>query len=182
MLAKPAHVKSGLFKKFRPDYIVNSVTDIDFNYLAKHGVKAALIDLDGTVVNRGTYEVSAKLSQSLSSLPFKLYIATNRPKSRDLKDLRDQLHAAGVIHPIGLMGKPFPRYYAQAAADHGLRPQEVVMIGDRYLQDIYGANLAGMRTVLVRKIDKPIGVVDDILSGIERKQTDRLARSYVQLD
>lgn len=179
MLVKPVSLHTKLLpKKFTPDYIVDSVLAIDFQYLAKQGIKAALIDLDGTVVKRSHYNVSPKITAHLRNQPLKIYIATNRPKSRDLKDLKELLHANGVIHPKSFLGKPFPQYYAQAAKDHQLKPSEVVMIGDRYLQDIYGANLAGFKTIVVRKLGQPTNVIDKILSKLERRHTDKLTRSY----
>lgn len=182
MLKKQLTKKTSRWQRFDPDYIAKSVLDVDFEYLAKQGIKAGLIDLDGTVVQRGKFIVSLQLSKQLHKQPLDLYIATNRPKSRDLKDLREQLNAKGVIHPIGLYGKPFARYYSQAASEHGLLPNQVVMIGDRYIQDIYGANSAGLKTVLICKIDKPKGIADKLLSQIERRRTDKLFRLYQPLD
>jgi HAD superfamily phosphatase (TIGR01668 family) len=183
MLRRPDSFKphriTGLFT---PDFIASSVLDIDFDYLATQGIKAALIDLDGTVVARNTYDVKPEVRALLKQQPLKVYIATNRPKSRDLKDLKQHLHANGVIHPVGPWGKPFRRYFAQAAHEHGLRPEEIIMIGDRYLQDIFGANRAGFRTLVVRKLDRPTNMLDRLLSGTERRHTDRLSTHYQSLD
>nr|AEI30175.1 HAD superfamily phosphatase [uncultured bacterium] len=174
MLAKPP----GRKKRFQPDYIADSVNDINFKFLQKHGIKAVLIDLDGTVVSRGTYEVDAKLTNYLKKQTIKIYIATNRPKSRDLKNLKESLHATGVIHPVGIFMKPSSQYYKQAASLHHLKTSEVAMIGDKYLQDIYGANLVGLTTIVVRKLGEPKGFFDAQLSRIERKRTDKLAKHY----
>ncbi len=183
MLARhPRLAPHGKRRSFKPDFIVNTVTDIDFDYLHKHGIKAALIDLDGTVVARGTYDVAAATSKHLKQAALKIYIATNRPKSRSLKDLKDRLNANGVIHPHGILGKPFPQYYAQAARDHGLKPEECVMIGDRFLQDIFGANAAGLTTIAVKKLDRPTNSVDRLLSGAERRFIVRLSRIYKPLN
>lgn len=183
MLRRPDTTASHHFTRhFTPHFIASSVLDIDFDYLAAHGIKAALIDLDGTVVARAQYEVNPEVRELLGRQPLKIYIATNRPKSRDLKELKEHLNANGVIHPIGLWGKPFPRYFAQAARDHGLTPEELVMIGDRYLQDIFGANLAGFRTIVVRKLDEPTNMIDRVVSWLERRRTDRLSAHYLPLD
>jgi HAD superfamily phosphatase (TIGR01668 family) len=183
MLRRPTDLKStGLTKNFTPHFIAASVLDIDFEYLASLGIKAALIDLDGTVVARSTYEVNPEIRELLKRQPLKMYIATNRPKSRDLKDLKERLNANGVIHPVGPWGKPFPRYFAQAARDHGLKPEELVMIGDRYLQDIFGANLAGFRTIVVRKLDQPTNIIDQMVSWLERRRTDRLSTHYLPIN
>lgn len=164
---------------FKPDYIVDSVAQIDFKQLYSGGVRACLIDLDGTVVARGTYEVGTDIKKALKAAPVKVYIATNRPVSRDLKNLKEDLHANGVIHPKGLLGKPFKRYYAAAKDDLGLNKKELIMIGDRFLQDMYGANRAGLRTILVsQKIGPPHGLGDRLLSAIEQRIARRWARSY----
>ena len=162
----------------RPDYIASSIQDIDVNHLVSKGIKALFIDLDGTVVVRGTYDVDPAITTMLRSQPLPVYIATNRPKSRDLKNLKDSLHASGVIHPRGVAGKPFPSYFKQACSQHALRPHEVAMIGDRYIQDIMGANGAGLTTIVVYKLDTPTNMFDTFLSATERKLTTWFARSY----
>lgn len=168
-------------KPFQPDYIADSIADVNFTHLAEHGIKAVFVDLDGTVVARGRYDVDPQISQVLSSQPLKVYIATNRPKSRDLKNLQELLNASGVIHPRGMAGKPFPAYFKAACQEHGLKPQDVAMIGDRYIQDIIGANSAGLTTIVVYKLDTPTNWFDHVLSGFERKLTRRLAAHYEQI-
>jgi HAD superfamily phosphatase (TIGR01668 family) len=168
-------------KPFQPDYIAQSITDVNFKHLATQGIKAVFVDLDGTVVARGRYDVDPKISEVLSSQPLRVYIATNRPKSRDLKNLKELLNADGVIHPRGVASKPFPAYFKTACQEHGLRPSEVVMIGDRYIQDIIGANSAGLTTVVVYKLDKPTNWIDGLLSQLEQKLTTRLSARYQKL-
>jgi uncharacterized protein len=177
MLASPSQIRRNLI---RPDYIATSMSDVDFNALQKCGIKAVFVDLDGTVVARGTYDVDTKTSEVLSSQPLKVFIATNRPKSRDLKNLKEVLNADGVIHPHGLAGKPFPRYFATACREHNLLPSQVVMIGDRYIQDIIGAHLAGLTTIVVYKLDKPTNWFDRVLSALERRLTGYFAAQYRQ--
>jgi HAD superfamily phosphatase (TIGR01668 family) len=165
-------------RSFKPDFVVETVADIDFGYLKKHGIKAILIDLDGTVVPHGTYDVPKKISKHLHDQHLKIYIATNRPKSRSLENLETTLNASGVVHPHKWYGKPLPQYYKRAAQDHNLKVSEVAMIGDRYLQDIYGANAAGIATIAVRKLDKPANRLDALLSRFEERHTNKLMRTY----
>lgn len=164
---------------FSPDYIVDTVSDIDFELLKKRGIKAVLIDLDGTVVSRGTFDVDKKLIDFLKKQTISIYIATNRPKSRDLKGLKESLNASGVVHPHGIYMKPLPRYFKRAASSHQLKSNQVAMIGDRYLQDVFGANLAGLTTVLVRKLGSSEGYIDTQLSRIEKNRTDKLSKKYI---
>lgn len=177
MLIKPHEMKG----RFKPSYIAKSVLDIDFNYLGSKGIKAVLIDLDGTVVSRGSFEVDAKLVKYLKKQKVNIYIATNRPKSRDLKNLKESLNAVDVIHPKGIFMKPFPQFYKQVTSTHNLKLSEVAMIGDRYLQDIFGANLAGLTTILVYKFGESKGFIDEKLSNFEKNYTNKIALKYKEL-
>ncbi|MBA2279490.1 HAD-IA family hydrolase [Candidatus Saccharibacteria bacterium] len=174
---------SGLYTKkpafsFHPDFIAGTVEEIDFIKLSEYGIKACFVDLDGTVVHRGNFEVSPKVISVLRSVKLKVYIATNRPKGRDLKNLKEDLAAQGVAHPHGIFAKPTKRYFVNALQDKNLNPHEAVMIGDRFIQDILGANRAGMYSLLVYKLDKPIGLPDRILSTIERRLTLWISKKY----
>lgn len=163
---------------FYPDFISKSVTEADFRFLKTIGIKACLIDLDGTVVSRGEYEVDEKIRKALKLTGMKVYIATNRTKNRSLKNLQKDLSAKGVIHPKGVLGKPTKTYYRNAIKKLGFRPNEVVMIGDRYIQDILGANRAGLYTLLVHKLGKSKGRVDELISEAERKFTMAISPDY----
>lgn len=165
-------------RPFWPDYLVSSVDTINFMFLKKQGIKAIMIDLDGTVVHIGKFNVSKEVTDSLRNQPIKIYIATNRPEDRSLQSLEEDLHASGVIHPSGLIGKPFAHYYKKSLKILGLRASQVVMIGDRFLQDIYGANKAGLTTISVNKIGKSTNQIDKLLSYIERKHRQRIAKYY----
>lgn len=165
----------------RPDFIATSVADIDFAFLASRGIKACFIDLDGTVVGRGLYEVDPTVKSALRVAAMPIYIATNRPKSRELKSLKEDLTASGIIHPHGLHPKPTKTYYRTALAEHHLEPHEVVMIGDRYLQDIWGANRAGLYSLVVHKTGISIGYFDKLLSRLEAALTRRFSGRYRQL-
>lgn len=163
---------------FKPDFIAESVQAIDFIYLKGKGITTCFIDLDGTVVERGAYDMEQSLSESLKNSGMNIKIATNRPKSRTLKNLKNSLHATGVIHPRGLRGKPAKSYIANALNEYELEPKQVVMIGDRFVQDILGANRSGVYSLLVYKLGRSRGVFDKFISSLEKKYTQRIIKSY----
>ncbi len=182
MLARSSVVAGKEHKlSFFPDFISKSVTDADFKFLKSIGIKACLIDLDGTVVSRGDYEVDKKIRKALQNSGIAVHIATNRPKSRSLKTLKEDLYAASVVHPQGFMGKPTKRYYKNAIKSLGLKPHEVIMIGDRYIQDIFGANRAGLYTLLVHKLGISKGKADAYFSEAERKFTATISPHYTEI-
>jgi HAD superfamily phosphatase (TIGR01668 family) len=175
----PLHKQAAV--SFKPDFIAASVADIDFGYLKRLGVTTCFVDLDGTVVSRGTFEVDPKLAAALKSSGLDIKIATNRPRSRSLKELKQDLSASGVIHPKGVYGKPAKRYFQNALNDLGLKPEQAVMIGDRFLQDIFGANRAGVYSLLVFKLGKSHDWFDSLLSKAERRLARRLEKLYQPL-
>ncbi len=165
-------------RPFWPDYLVSSVDKIDFMFLEKQGIKAIMIDLDGTVVHRGKFNASKEVTTSLKQQPIKIYIATNRPENHSLQNLKKDLHASGVIHPSGLLGKPFAHYYKKSLVELGLKPSQVVMIGDRFLQDIYGANRAGLTTINVEKLGRSTNPVDYLISKLEYLHRRKILKHY----
>ncbi|KAL1137961.1 hypothetical protein AAG570_009656 [Ranatra chinensis] len=85
-------------------------------------------------------------------------------------------YATGVKARI--VGKPSSDYFLAAVDDLGLKPEEVVMVGDDIEFDVNGAQQCGMRGVLVRtgkfrKTDEshprvmPDAIVDNLLHAIE---------------
>ena len=165
----------------RPDFIATSVAGIDFGFLRSKGIKACFIDLDGTVVSRGTHDVEASIQKALKDSGLSVYIATNRPKSRTLKSLKEDLSASGVIHPSGLFPKPSKHYYQTALRAHNFKAYEVIMIGDRYIQDIFGANRAGLYSMVVHKNGGSAGRFDTVLSKTEAHLTKRFTGRYREL-
>jgi HAD superfamily phosphatase (TIGR01668 family) len=161
-----------------PDFIAGSIADIDFSYLRRKGITTCFLDLDGTVVDRGTYEITPALRRALMQSGLDIKIATNRPKSRSLKRLKEDLSASGVIHPAGIYGKPTKRYMRLALAEFGLHPHEVVMIGDRYIQDVLGANRSGIFSLVVYKLGRSVNTADRLVSALEKNRTKMLEKSY----
>ncbi len=52
--------------------------------------------------------------------------------------------------PASVVGKPSPAMYYAALADLGLEAEDVVMVGDDIINDVHGAQSAGIRGVLVK--------------------------------
>jgi len=182
MIVRPKFIANKKPKpSFRPDIICKSIKDVQYDYLKKHGITTCFIDLDGTVVSRGTFQVDKDIAKTLLGSGLKIHIATNRPKSRSLKNLKQDLHANTVIHPHGIFGKPSKRYYTNALKDLNLKPHEVVMIGDRYIQDMYGANRAGIYSILVHKLGACKGRSDIYFSFLEKMFTHFISRKYKSL-
>ena len=85
------------------------------------------------------------------------------------------IEAATGIHPT-VIGKPEPILFAMAVQRMKLRPEQVLMIGDRLDTDIRGAKRAGLHAALVETgVDTRKNVIDDrIQPDIVLKNLDEL--------
>lgn len=137
---------------FLPDYIVESVTDVDFDYLAKLGIKVCLFDLDHTILHHGTEIIEPQILKHIHQSGMKVYIATNRVHSEVLDRIAHQLDADGVVHAErGKFAKPSREYYKHAITVTGVEAGQIAMIGDRILQDIWGSRRMGLTSILLSK-------------------------------
>jgi len=78
-----------------------------------------------------------------------------------------------------VLGKPAPRFFLEAVAELGCRPEEAVMVGDDAVSDVGGALAAGLSAVLVQtgkyrpgdeaKIEQPGAVLaTDVGDALEK--------------
>ena len=127
--------------KFIPDYVFDSIYDITPEILQSHGIRAALIDLDGTMVSHKT------------ALPTEEVAAF-------IRRLEDNANRVGTFcEPLGVdfisrAHKPFARAYAQAVEKLGLPIDQIAVIGDQIYTDVFGGNRAGALTYYVETLDR----------------------------
>lgn len=142
--------------RFVPDYMAQSLLDVDFELLKKRGIKYIAFDADSTLVpSRG------KLLDAKSEAFLKKYrplfkdwcIASNRI-TNDLLPLAKSMDAQ-VVQATVTIRKPQRRFFAWVLAYFkAAKPSEIAMVGDKLIADMYGAKRAGMTTIWVEKIGK----------------------------
>lgn len=139
--------------QYVPDYMANSLLGIDFKELKKNGVKHIAFDADSTLVHfRGRVlpEETKEFLQKQRKLFESWVIASNRI-TNDLLPLAESMDAQ-VIRATLTNRKPQRRFFDQVIRHFGAKPQEIAMVGDKLMADIWGAKRAGMVTVWVEKI------------------------------
>jgi predicted HAD superfamily phosphohydrolase YqeG len=137
---------------FNTDFIANNVLDIDYDYLKDIGIEAVAFDIDGTLTRQGSNTIDNNFAINLIDLLNKAsinkrFIATN--SNRDMSNIISNLKGFTHINSKGTMPKPFKSYYInlQKAAD--VPANKIVMIGDRWLQDVWGSRKSGLKSVYV---------------------------------
>jgi HAD superfamily phosphatase (TIGR01668 family) len=162
-----------------PHYIAASVRDIDFKLLSERGLTTVLIDVDNTLVSFGARVLHSSAVPALQEARDKGYIKTLAIASnsrRDISHIVRALRPDAVFQPIGLVYKPRRAYYRRVLTLLRVEPGQSVMIGDRLIQDVWGARRAGLATVLVKPLGRDLWV-DGLLGTRWRER--RILRSYL---
>ncbi|HCJ78763.1 MAG TPA: YqeG family HAD IIIA-type phosphatase [Desulfotomaculum sp.] len=132
---------------FYPRLFISSLPELDLKHLLKLGLKGILLDLDNTIIMRGTESCSPEIIDWLNELQgcgFKLCIISNN-KSARVKMLAGELKVPAVYYAF----KPFKRAFYQALGLIKTAPEETAIIGDQIFTDILGGNRLGLFTILV---------------------------------
>ena len=134
----------------RPREVVASVFDIDFEALRRLGMQAVVFDLDRTLRDPGPNHVKPEvlsLLERLTASGLRVGILTNRHPAEE-----DPLHASlARIYPLRLAArKPWKAGFLALLRELDASPHQAVMVGDRLLTDVFGANRLGMYSIRVR--------------------------------
>lgn len=130
-----------------PDRYMTAVEAIDLDDLWRAGVRGLLLDRDNTVVPRTTGMAPDRVVEWMErarDMGFKRAFVSNNSYENAVRDADE----FGV--PLFAKArKPLPTGIRRAMAQMGLRPDEVVLIGDQVYTDVWGARAAGIFSVLV---------------------------------
>ena len=150
-----------MFKKFYPREYYSSTFVIDFEKYYGEGYRGLLFDIDNTIVGHDApYDENAvHFFNRLKKTGFKSCLVSNN------SDARVRPFAEGVgCEYVCNAKKPDPSGYIKAMELLGCDASNTLFIGDQLFTDIWGANNAGIYSILV----KPLGA--EILTRIKLKR------------
>ncbi|GAP02982.1 HAD superfamily hydrolase [Fructobacillus pseudoficulneus] len=156
----------------KPTYLVKSVYDLSVAELKDQGIKAVLTDLDNTLLAwnnpNGTPELHAWL-QELKEADIEVVVVSNNTWDRVKKAV------AGLdVDYVAWSLKPLPRGILKVLKKQGLKKEEVLMVGDQMLTDVWAAHLAGVRSVLVKQL-----VESDMWQTWLNRSIEKLAKRII---
>lgn len=145
-----------------PDEYLDSTYSIDFDQLYKQGYRGVIFDIDNTLVPHGAPadERAISLFTHLKELGFQCMLLSNNKEPR-VKMFNDAVH----VNYTYKAGKPKPSGYRKAMEQLGTDTGNTIFVGDQIFTDVCGANLAGIRTILV----KPIHPKEEIQIVLKRR-------------
>lgn len=144
-----------------PNEYLNSAYEIDYEKLYSEGYRGIIYDIDNTLVPHGfpADERSIVLFKRLHKIGFATIALSNN------KEPRVKMFCDAVDMPyIFKAGKPGKRGYQNAMTRMGTDISNTLFIGDQIFTDVYGANRAGIYSILV----KPIHPKEEIQIVIKR--------------
>ncbi len=157
---------------FKPCKMFYRVTDISLQFLQENNIKGLALDADNTLSEHHSQTPHEGVEQWLSEMKeagIKLIMVSNARASR-------------VVPFAGKLGldftstalKPLPFGFLRAAKTMGLKRKEVAAVGDQLFTDMLGANLAGVKPLLVT----PIKEEDGFSFRVRRRLEKPLIKRY----
>lgn len=133
-----------------PNDYVASTYAIDFAVLRQEGYRGVVFDVDNTLVPHGAPadERAIALFRWLHELGYQVVLLSNNREPR-VQTFCEKVEWATYIYKAG---KPNPKNYRKAMEKMGTTTEDTLFVGDQIFTDIWGANLAGIRSILVKPI------------------------------
>lgn len=132
---------------FKPTGTLHCVTELTPELLKALNVHMIVFDVDNTMSPHGSqtpFPGVRAWAQSVTASGVKLIVVSNNYKKRVAP------FAAQFNLPfVSFACKPFPVGYLRAKKMAGTPRRECLVVGDQIFTDILGANLCGMRSVLL---------------------------------
>lgn len=138
-----------MLQGFYPDKYVNSTYEIDFEAFYQEGYRGIIFDIDNTLVPHGmpADERAIALFARLKQTGYHVIMISNNKETR-VKMFCDAVDAPYIFKA----GKPNPKNYKKACERMGTDETDTLFVGDQIFTDVWGANKAGIYSVLVKPI------------------------------
>ena len=150
-----------MLKQFYPASRKESTYEIPFEELYRQAIRGVIFDVDNTLVPHDAPAATRakELFKRLREIGLESCLASNNKEPR----VKKFAQAVGTKY-IYKAGKPKRRGYKEAMKQMGTRAENTVFVGDQIFTDIWGANRAGITSILV----KPINPKEEIQIVIKR--------------
>lgn len=164
--------------KYIPNYVYNTIYDIDFDTLYASGKRIILSDLDNTIAGYDELEASEKSikwNKMLKEQGFKIYLVSNNNDTR-IKEFSKKFNINGYLSKAR---KPFAKRLEKFLKENNIKKEEVISIGDQIVTDIVGFNSLGVDTILVKTINQK---KQKWYTKINRSREKRILRKIKKVD
>jgi len=155
---------------FKPHYIFKKTTKITPHFLKELGITNLLLDVDNTLTTHNNPEPSPGIEEWLAEMKasgINMVIISNNNKERV------RPFAARLGLPFTSMAcKPLPFGYKKCMKMLGGNKNNTAMVGDQIFTDVMGANLSGMKCLMV------LAILEEDGAGFKFKR--KLEKGFVE--
>ena len=138
-----------MLQKFYPKEYLDSTYVIPFEKLYERGYRGIIFDIDNTLVRHGAPadERAIELFKRLKKIGFSCCLISNNQRPRvEMFNREIQVNFIENAH------KPARKSYLKAMEQMGTDVSDTLFVGDQLFTDVYGANRAGIYSILVKPI------------------------------
>lgn len=138
-----------MLERLYPKVYLDSTYDIDFEQYYQNGYRAIIFDIDNTLVPHGAPadQRAIALFKRLHALGYQTMMLSNNKEPR-VKMFCDAVDAEYIYKA----GKPNPANYREAMKRMHTDEKNTLFVGDQIFTDVWGANKAGIYSILVKPI------------------------------
>ena len=161
------------YERLFPKKTMNSVLEIDVDFLRENNLKAIFLDVDNTIMDYdgNVLDGVEDWIKYLKDNNIKLCILSNTKKKKKAERISKLLD----LPYIYLATKPFKRGFKKAKKILNMENNnEVAAVGDQVMTDIWGANRCNMYSILV----KPIKDKDILITRFNRILERKVLKRY----
>lgn len=138
-----------MLERLYPNVYLDSTYEIDFEQYYQDGYRAIIFDIDNTLVPHGAPadQRAIALFKRLHALGYQTMMLSNNKEPR-VKMFCDAVEAEYIYKA----GKPNPANYREAMKRMHTDEKNTLFVGDQIFTDVWGANKAGIYSILVKPI------------------------------
>lgn len=138
-----------MLEGFYPKEYRNSTYEINYEDFYEKGFRGIIFDIDNTLVPHGmpADERAIALMKRLKKIGYRVTMLSNNKEPR-VKMFCDAVDAPYIFKA----GKPNPQNYRKAFVEMGTNEKNTLFVGDQIFTDVWGANKAGLHSILVKPI------------------------------
>lgn len=150
-----------MFRAFYPKRYLASAYEIPYENMKEKGIRGVIFDIDNTLVphDAPVDERAVELFRRLHAMGLQTCLLSNNKERR----VAPFAAAVGSAY-IYKAGKPSKKGYERAMERMGTDSSSTLFVGDQLFTDVYGANRAGLYSILV----KPINPKEEIQIVLKR--------------
>jgi len=155
-----------------PKIYLESVKEIDIDFLNKNNIKALILDVDNTILDfdKRIPQGIKEWCEDLKKQKIKFCILSNSNHKEKVQMVAKELDV-----PYFYFGtKPLKRGFKKAEKLLEEKPENIAAVGDQIFTDVIGSNRCKMFSILV----KPIGEKDILMTRIKRPLENYIIKRY----